>query len=236
MNNSSDNVLRFQTSERVPHWAIAVPFITCYFTALVLIIYYNNTPDRPYHDLFAWTHRISGISLFILPLIVLLSNLHDFKVFSYNIKQAWSWSKRDFKWLLFMCLSVVSKKVSLPEQGKFNAAEKMNFMTLMFTYPVYIITGIFIWITDSSLLPWLVHFIIAIISTPLMFGHMFMAMINPKTRIALSGMISGFVDKEYVKDHHALWYREQFESIKNPEIQEPSTSNAEPAPTSSPGI
>ncbi len=214
VSKSSDKILRFQKSERWIHWALAIPFIACYITAVVLIIFYNNSPTRPYRDLFSWLHKIAGISLFVFPLLALLGNRNDIKVFLYNVKQVWVWSIQDFKWLCLMVLSAVGKKVSLPEQGKFNAAEKMNFMTLMSTYPVYIITGIIIWITDSSFLPWLIHFIAAIIGTPFLFGHMFMAMVNPKTRIALSGMISGFVDHQYVKHHHTLWYREHIENKK----------------------
>jgi formate dehydrogenase subunit gamma len=207
---SSEKILRFRKSERRIHWAIAIPFMVCYATALILVIVYNPYPSRPFRDVFSWIHRISGIFFIILPMVVIVSSRQDFRVFFYNVKQAWAWSLEDLKFLFLMGLAAISKRISLPEQGKFNAAEKLNFMTLMSTYPLYVITGIFIWITDSALLSWLIHFGMAIIATPFLFGHLFMATLNPKTRSAISGMITGFVDRQYVKHHHASWYKEKF--------------------------
>lgn len=128
------------------------------------------------------------------------------------MKRAWAWTIEDIKWLGLKGLAVFSKKISLPEQGKFNAAEKLNFMTLMVTYPFYILSGILIWLSSDSLLFWLVHFIVTIISTPFLLGHTFMALINPDTRVALPGMITGLVDQEYVRHHHGRWYKENFEN------------------------
>jgi len=132
------------------------------------------------------------------------------------MKRAWTWTKEDFKWLGFKGLTLFTKKISLPEQGKFNAAEKLNFMTLILTYPIYILSGILLWISQDSLLFLLVHYIAAIISTPFLFGHTFMATINPETRVAFPGMVTGFVDRHYVKHHHSRWYRENFEDDDDP--------------------
>jgi cytochrome b subunit of formate dehydrogenase len=116
---------------------------------------------------------------------------------------------------MMMGLAAISKRFTLPEQGKFNAAEKINFMTLMSTYPLYILTGLLIWLTDGALLSWLIHFAMALIATPLITGHIFMATINPDTRLGLSGMISGFVDRQWAKHHYSRWYQEHFEDNQN---------------------
>ena len=115
-----------------------------------------------------------------------------------------------------MGLASISKRFELPEQGKFNAAEKINFMMLMSTYPLYIITGIFLWFTQGALLSWLIHFGMAMLATPLLIGHKFMALINPETKIGLSGMFSGYVDRKWAKHHYAKWYREHFEESPIP--------------------
>ncbi len=209
--DSSDKILRFRGSERHIHWAISIPFMVCYFTALTLVIFYNPDPERPYRFIFSWIHRISGVLFITLPMIVMFRSRGDFKVYFYNIKQAWAWGLSDFKFLLLLGVAAVNKRIKLPDQGKFNAAEKINFMVLMSTYPFYMITGILIWVTDGALLAWLVHFAMAIAATPLMCGHIFMATINPESRVAFSGMITGYVDRKYVKHHHAAWYKEQFE-------------------------
>ncbi len=208
----SEKVLRFRKSERLFHWAISIPFVVCYVTALVLVVIYNNHPLLPYRNVFSWIHRISGICLIVLPPIVILTSRSDFKLYYYNIRQAWAWTMEDFKFLFLIGLANINKKIKLPEQGKFNAAEKLNFMVLMCTSPLYIITGILIWPANSAILYWFIHLGLAVLSTPLILGHIFMAMFNPETRVAMSGMISGFVDRQYVKHHHGRWYKEQFKN------------------------
>lgn len=232
--NRSQKILRFRKSERKVHWAIAVPFLICYTTALILVIFYNPDPLRPYRYIFSWTHRISGVCLFLLPLISIWKSRGDIRIYFYNIRQAWVWSLEDIRWLALMGLAAVSKKIRLPEQGKFNAAEKINFMTLMSTYPLYILTGALIWLTNGAFLAWLVHFGMALIATPLISGHLFMAMINPDTRVGLSGMISGFVDRQWARHHYTRWYWEHFENAEAAAVMNPDAVNVQDRGTASP--
>ena len=209
--DGSNKILRFRKSERLVHWALAIPFLVCFGTALVLVFYYNPDPLRPYRDIVSWIHRISGVCLMVLPMLAILKCRGDYKIYFYNIKQAWVWTFDDLKWLVLMGAAAVSSKVKLPEQGKFNAAEKINFMKLMSTYPLYILTGITIWLTDAAFLSWVLHFTMAVIATPLVTGHLYMAMINPESRKGLSGMTSGFVDRHWARHHYGKWYREHHE-------------------------
>lgn len=209
-------ILRFRKSERQVHWALAVPFLICFATALVLVFVYNPDPLRPYRDVFSWIHRISGICLIVLPMLAVIRSRGDYRIYFYNIKQAWMWTLDDVKWLSRVGLAAVSSRFTLPEQGKFNAAEKINFMKLMSTYPLYILTGITIWLTDAAFLSWVLHFGMAIIATPLVAGHLYMAMVNPESRKGLHGMISGYVDRQWAKHHYGKWYREHFENAEDP--------------------
>jgi hypothetical protein len=131
-----------------------------------------------------------------------------------------------------MGLATVNKKIKLPDQGKFNAAEKLNFMMVMCTWPMFAITGVLIWLPGIAFASWMVHFALALIAAPLMMGHIFMATVNPSTRIGLSGMISGFVDRDWAMHHYTRWYRENFGSSEAAEVaKEPPIS---PAPTGLP--
>lgn len=214
--SQSDKILRFRKSERHLHWAIAVPFMICYATALILVFFYNPNPLRPYREIFSVVHRVSGVLLIVWPMLAIIKGRKDIRMYYYNIKQAWIWTFEDIKWLVLMGLASISKRFELPEQGKFNAAEKINFMSLMTTYPLYIITGLFLWITQGALLSWIIHFGMAMTATPLLLGHKFMALVNPGTRAGLPGMINGFVDRQWAKHHYAKWYREHFEESPDP--------------------
>ena len=112
---------------------------------------------------------------------------------------------RNFIWLCSLGLSTISKRAALPE-GKFNASvAKANYssaMILTSISPLFIVTGILIWLTDGAVLFWLIHMSMAIIATPLLLGHIVIVSLKPKTRVLLTRRISGFVDRQYVK-HHA---------------------------------
>ncbi|HEX7485511.1 MAG TPA: cytochrome b/b6 domain-containing protein [Vicinamibacterales bacterium] len=205
-----DVVLRFRASERHLHWAVAIPFTVCYATALILVAVYNPDPTRPFRQMVSWIHRGSGVCLAVLPLLTIVWHRRDFGMHLQNMRRAWTWTGGDLKWLALMGPAAVSPRVSLPHQGKFNAAEKINFMVLTATYPVYVATGLTIWFLGPAFISWLIHFTLAVAATPLVFGHIFMATVNPDTRVGLQGMISGFVDRRWATHHYRLWYDEHY--------------------------
>lgn len=205
-------ILRFAKSERMLHWAIAGPFLVSFATALILVVIYNPDRSRPFRGFFSGLHRISGVALMVLPMLVTLKSRRDVRIHFYNIKQAWTWIFDDFKWLALMLLAAMSSKIKLPEQGKFNAAEKLNFMVLMATYPLYLVTGFLMWITRVAPFSWLMHFFMAMLATPLILGHMYMALVSRAGRPGLQGMISGHVDRQWAKHHYRRWYREHHEA------------------------
>ena len=222
------HILRFYRSERWLHWALAAPFLVCFASAMMLVIVYNPDPQRPYRDLFSWLHRVSGLALSVLPLFAISWHHRDLRLHLYNIRQAWIWVLDDIKWLGVLAVSAVNKKAKLPDQGKFNAAEKINFMVLMTTYPLYILTGALMWLTHVAFLAWIFHVLMAFMAGPLVLGHMYMALIDRGGRPGLAGMFTGWVPREWAKHHYRHWYREHHEAgeaVASPAapVQEEST-------------
>jgi formate dehydrogenase gamma subunit len=214
---SPAKILRFARSERIVHWAIAAPFLVSFASAVILVLIYNPDPSRPFRSIFAGLHRGSGIALIVLPMLSTLQCRRDWRLHFYNIKQAWTWVFDDFMWLALMGLAAVSNRVKLPEQGKFNAAEKLNFMVLMTTYPLYVVTGLLMWLTHLAILSWILHFLMDMLATPLLLGHLFMAIFNRSSRPGLEGMFTGFVDRQWAKHHYRRWYREHHEENSEPQ-------------------
>jgi formate dehydrogenase subunit gamma len=208
---STTKILRFLRAERLLHWSIATPFLVCFSTALVLVLLCDRGPLHAHRDLVSWIHRISGVCMIILPIMALVSHWFDFRIYVRNIKEGCLWTIDDIRWLALMPLALVSSRVSLPEEGKFNAGEKLNFMMTMVSYPVFGVTGLLIWTAEEPFLPWLIHFFLALAVTPLIAGHIFMATINPASRKGFMGMITGFVDRQWAEHHYRRWFREEFE-------------------------
>ncbi len=207
----NSHILRFHNSERMLHWAIAIPFLVCFAMGVVLVVVYNPEPSRPCRWVFSWTHRLSGVALIVFPSLVARRSRGQARLHLYNIQQAWTWMRDDVVWLALMGLNAVNPKIKLPEQGKFNAAEKLNFMVLMGTYPLYVATGLLIWLTRAAVLSWILHVAMALFAAPLVCGHLYMALCSKSGRPGLQGMISGFVDRQWAKHHYRRWYREHHE-------------------------
>ncbi len=212
----ADRILRFQGAERWLHWSIAAPFMVCFVTGFVLMAFYNLHSAGISRAVLSWIHRISGACFIVFPTLSVIGHGRDFRIHRRNAKEALRWSIDDVKWMGLMALRIFNGKITLPEQGKFNAAEKVNFLMVMFTYPLFIATGLFLWLPGVKFLSWIGHVAMAVIAAPLMLGHIYMALVNPDTRVGLGGMLSGYVNRHWAKHHYGRWYRENFLESKNP--------------------
>ncbi|MFQ5560808.1 MAG: cytochrome b/b6 domain-containing protein, partial [Nitrospinota bacterium] len=163
-------------------------------------------------------HQISGFCLAILPATVLITHCRDFILFFKNIREGWLWTFDDMRWITLMPFSLISGKISLPDEDKFNAGEKINFIMTTVSYLVFSITGFLILTLDDPFIPAVIHVVLAVLTLPVIGGHIFMATINPATRQGLRGMITGYVDREWASHHYRRWFRENFlpnEALQN---------------------
>jgi formate dehydrogenase subunit gamma len=204
-------VERFRLGERSLHWALALPYVLLYATAATLLLTWGEAGSRPIHHAAALMHRAAGVCLIVFPPLALLLGVRDRHVHFENIRHGWLWDRNDVRWLILFPRAAVDSRVTLPEQGKFNAAEKLNFMMVMATYPLYVVTGLLVWMPGVAFYSWVAHGVAAVLGLPLVVGHIYMATVNRGTRVGLEGMITGWVDREWAKHHYRRWYRERFE-------------------------
>ena len=207
----SSQILRFLPGERFLHWALAGPFVLLYLSAALMVVFYNEPYPRDFRYAFSIAHRVVGVLLIVLPPLAFLHGSADWRIHLENMREGWRWTAADIRWLLLFPKNAVNPKVELPEQGKFNAAEKINFMMVSAFYPLYIVTGIMVWLPGVAFVAYLSHYAMAVAGVPLVLGHIFMATIAPDTKVGLSGMITGWVDRNWAKHHYHRWYREHFE-------------------------
>ena len=209
-------ILRFAKGEMMLHWSIAIPFLLCFATGMTMKVFYNLHSGSLVREILSVVHRVAGCALAVFPALAIIRNWRDYKVHIYNVKVGFSWTIDDLKWLFLVGPATVSKRIVLPEQRKFNAAERLNFMMVMVTYPMFLATGLLLWISGDHFFPWIIHISLSLVAPLLMFGHIYMAVVNPSTRVGLSGMFSGRVDREWAKHHYKRWYKENFEEDGTP--------------------
>ena len=75
---------------------------------------------------------------------------------------------------------------------------------------LFSVTGFFLWYGERNTRfrfaqTILVHDWLMYVSFFLFLGHLYLAVIHPKTRHALNGMTRGWVDRDWAQQHHAKW-------------------------------
>jgi formate dehydrogenase subunit gamma len=95
-------------------------------------------------------------------------------------------------------------------QGRLNAGQKLNAIVTAAFALLFAITGFFLWYGERNTrfrLPsaLLVHDWLMYVSFFLFVGHLYLAVIYPKTRHALSGITRGWVRADWALEHHRSW-------------------------------
>src|SRR5712691_3761831 len=97
--------------------------------------------------------------------------------------------------------------------GRMNRRQKLNTIVTAAFAILFAISGFFLWYGERDTrfrLPaaLLVHDWLMDVSLVLFAGHLFLSLIYPRTRHALSGMTRGWVDEEWAHEHHPEWAAE----------------------------
>ena len=101
-------------------------------------------------------------------------------------------------------------------QGRLNAGQKLNAVVTAAFALLFVVTGFFLWYGERDTrfrLPnaLLVHDWLMYVSFVLFIGHLFLAVIYPKTRHALNGITRGWVDEDWALQHHRKWVEQVHE-------------------------
>jgi formate dehydrogenase subunit gamma len=98
-------------------------------------------------------------------------------------------------------------------QGRFNVGQKINAILTAALAVLFAVTGFFLWYGErdhafrlSNAL--LVHDWLMYASFFLLLGHLYLALVHPSTRHALSGITRGWVDEGWARRHHPKWVEE----------------------------
>ena len=197
---------RFNLTERLFHWAFAIPFILTMATGLGL--YFPELAKLAGNrELVRDLHRFTGLATVLLPLLVLaFGNRRSLRR---DVHEVDLWSDDDRRWFRAWVWRKVGGRDHLPAQGRFNAGQKFN---------AVLTTGSVFWLALTGLIIfpgihppfWLVansrnlHNLSWIILTPAVIGHVYLAAIYPPTRAGLSGIITGRVPLAWLRKHHPL--------------------------------
>jgi cytochrome b subunit of formate dehydrogenase len=89
-----------------------------------------------------------------------------------------------------------------PSWGMFNTGQKLLAWALTGSVTVVVVTGVLSWSRGGEGGP---HGAAVLLTGILLAAHVFMAVVNPRTRPALRGMVLGSVRRSWAAEHHRHW-------------------------------
>ncbi|MGL6278430.1 MAG: cytochrome b/b6 domain-containing protein [Gaiella sp.] len=193
-------VERFGRTERVLHWTHALGFLVMLATGLVLyvpVLAEAVARRELVKGLHLWTALVWAVAL------VAIVALGDRRRLSADWREVETIDSDDRRWL---------RGGSAP-QGRFNAGQKLNVLATVAFAALFALSGLFLWLGERDHAFILdgagtVHETLTLVSVALLVGHLYLAVVHPRTRHALRGITTGAVRRDWAAQHHAKWHEE----------------------------
>ncbi len=188
---------RFGRTLRVVHWVHASAFLILLGSGLCLYLpSLSEAVNR--RPLLKAIHIYTAVAWIVaLALVVLFGNRRELVRAAHEIDR---FDADDRAWL----------RGRRAPQGWLNAGQKLNAIVTAAFAVLFAISGFFLWYGERNTRfrlgnALLVHDWLMYVSFFLFVGHLWLALIYPKTRHALNGMTRGWVDEEWALKHHEKW-------------------------------
>lgn len=215
-------ILRWQLTDRFLHWLVAGLFLILAVTGLSLL--YGRAVMIPVlgkEGFAAWAALAKNLHNYLALIFVVALAVMIVRWLRLNIP-----TKVDWEW--FKAGALFAK--GHPHAGFFNAGEKAWFWILTIFGIMLCVSGVFLlfpnlgWDRSTMQLAHLFHVGGAIITIAGSIGHIYMGLLHVPG--SLDGMVSGYVDTAWAKQHHDLWYEE----VKDQAQPAPQGSSAAQTP------
>jgi formate dehydrogenase subunit gamma len=199
---------RFNTLERISHWALAASFVVLALTGLVILFGKHVVLPWLGYAAFAALAVVSkNLHNFVGPLFILALVVVTLVYVKDNLP-----ARGDLRWLARLG-GMFSKTGGEVPSGRFNAAEKLWFWGgVVFLGAAVSVTGLMLdfptWNQgrEAMQLGNVVHLVAAVLFIAGALAHIYIGTIGMQG--AYKAMRDGHVDETWAKEHHALWYDE----------------------------
>lgn len=210
---AEDKVRRFSSAERWAHWVHAASFFILLCTGLAVLSPKLAFLAVPFGGIQSARiiHRMAGVVFAVVSLGILL--IGDRAALRRWLHDITTWERDDVAFLRLFPREFFGGAPTLPEQGRFNGGEKVNSLLVLGGGTLLTVSGVIMWLADHfppALVQWCypLHDAAALTLAAAVVGHLYLSFLHPGSNKALSGMLTGLVEQEFARTHHAKWYRE----------------------------
>jgi formate dehydrogenase subunit gamma len=190
-------VHRFSLTERTLHWVHALAFFLLLASGAALYL-----PSLA--DLLGRRPLMKAVHVYVavawLVALALLVVVGDRRALRRTLHEVNAFDADDRAWL----------RGKRTPQGRFNAGQKLNAAITAALSVLFVVSGTLLWLGERNT-RWrfastiAVHDWLTVVSLVLLSGHLYLAVIHPRTRHSLRGITRGDVRYEWAETHHAKW-------------------------------
>ncbi|HHY22420.1 MAG TPA: cytochrome b/b6 domain-containing protein [Bacilli bacterium] len=216
MSKKEQKIYRQPIPNRFVHWGVAISIIMLIITGLgQMPLYGRYMLVQPFgtkwltsYEITLWVHYTFAALLmfFIMYHIVFHVIRKEFAMLP---------KKGDVKGSFLIIKAMILRQKEPPSE-KYLPEQRLTYAYFVFAIALVVITGVIKVIKNmigvqptNGILLWgaQLHNVATVLIVVGVFLHL-AAFIVKENRKLLPGMFTGFVDKEYVKERHSLWYKE----------------------------
>lgn len=212
MTNREDKVERFNLAERLGHWSHAISFVLLLLTGSGLAFYsFSQVLGPEGLGIFRRIHHVMAYPFTFLTVLILV--LGTPRTVGRWLRECISWGRDDYAFVGGFVREFFVLPVKLPEQGKYNAGQKLNSIIAILGSLLMVITGWIMLYQDSfspQVVAWAhpLHAAGALVLGGIILGHAYLGLLHPRSRESIWGMIRGTVSRGFAASHHGKWYRD----------------------------
>ncbi len=202
MSHEPNLLQRFTAPERINHWVVAISFVLLALSGLAFFhplfwpltsLFGGGTWTRILHPFIGLLMAFSFVGLY-------------FRFRKYN-----KITDDDREWLKHTRQVLSGDERNLPEQGKFNAGQKLVFKSSAIFLVLLLISGLALWRSYFALpvemvrIAAVVHAAAAALMIAVIMLHIYAAI---WVKGSFGAMGSGKVSRAWARQHHRRWYRD----------------------------
>ena len=217
-----EQILRYRLRQRLVHALLGLSFLALLFTGLPLL--WPALSFLDFGPISRLIHRAGAIGFMLVPILYLLLDRRGAREL---IVESFRYDRDDFAWMKRFFQYFSGRTAGMPPQGRLNAGQKIHHAGVIIMSAAVVFSGLFLWLgkawlTGTTLAATaLIHDLAMFLLTILLVGHLYFTYVYK----ALSGMTTGYIDRQAAELEHAKWVAELYPApLPSGQVPSPPTN------------